>query len=201
MWYRASFTNTVKFWIKPKNIFYRPFFDWLIPGGGGERAVILCLEGGEIAICELKTQELIIGGKIVSTIFHHQYGRAWCSCFSRFVYFFIFKLLFYCFRSKNVSGKDSSQGSTRLPPIPKVAYPRFQQKQYQHFNMNYSHVQPFRYQKRERQSCSGMLYCEQSRLSLSRVWSFASLSRVSPSRRTKKKERLLVVYWHTILWY
>ena len=80
-----------------------------------------------------------------------------------------FKLLFYCFRSKNVSGKDSSQGSTRLPPIPKVAYPRFQQKQYQHFNMNYSHVQPFRYQKRERQSCSGMLYCEQSRLSLSRV--------------------------------
>lgn len=46
--------------------------------------------------------------------------------------------------SKNVSGKESSKGSTRLPPIPKVAYPRFQQKQYQHFNMNYSHVQPFR---------------------------------------------------------
>lgn len=47
-------------------------------------------------------------------------------------------------RSKNVSGKDGSKGSTRLPPIPKVTYPRFQQKQYQHFNMNYSHVQPFR---------------------------------------------------------
>ncbi|KAL9962919.1 hypothetical protein ACROYT_G032073 [Oculina patagonica] len=46
--------------------------------------------------------------------------------------------------SKNVSGKDSSKGSTRLPPIPKVKYPRFQQKEYQHFNMNYSHVQPFR---------------------------------------------------------
>lgn len=46
--------------------------------------------------------------------------------------------------TKNISGKGSSQGSTRLPPIPKVAYPRFEQKQYQHFNMNYSHVQPFR---------------------------------------------------------
>lgn len=46
--------------------------------------------------------------------------------------------------SKNVSGKERSKGSTRLPPIPKVTYPRFQQKQYQHFNMNYSHVQPFR---------------------------------------------------------
>lgn len=46
--------------------------------------------------------------------------------------------------SKNVPGKDDAQGSTRLPPIPKVTYPRFQQKQYQHFNMDYSHVQPFR---------------------------------------------------------
>ena len=34
------------------------------------------LRGGGNAICDLKTQELIIGGKIVSTIFHHQHGRA-----------------------------------------------------------------------------------------------------------------------------
>lgn len=46
--------------------------------------------------------------------------------------------------ARNIPGKDGSQGSTRLPPIPKVTYPRFQQKEYQHFNMNYSHVQPFR---------------------------------------------------------
>jgi len=46
--------------------------------------------------------------------------------------------------SKNISGKDGNRGSTRLPPIPKVTYPKFQQKDYQHFNMNYSHVQPFR---------------------------------------------------------
>ena len=145
------FTNTVS-WnseLSPRNKYLQAFFDWLIHGGGGgvggRRGLFYAARRGN-AICDLKTQELIIGGKIVSTIFHHLHwwsGMMWLFlaglCTSSF-----FKLLFYCFRSKNVSGKDSSQGSTRLPPIPKVAYPRFQQKQYQHFNMNYSHVQPFR---------------------------------------------------------
>ncbi|XP_032227877.2 uncharacterized protein LOC116611607 [Nematostella vectensis] len=46
--------------------------------------------------------------------------------------------------SKNLSGLEKDLGSTHLPPIPKVSYPRFKQENYQHFNMNYAHVQPFR---------------------------------------------------------
>ncbi|KXJ08613.1 hypothetical protein AC249_AIPGENE2721 [Exaiptasia diaphana] len=47
--------------------------------------------------------------------------------------------------SKNLSGLDPSQGSTRLPPIPKVKYPKMNKDpKYKHFNMTYDHVQPFR---------------------------------------------------------
>ena len=44
-------------------------------GGGGEEGYFM-LRGGRNAICDLKTQALIIGGKIVSTIFHHLHGVA-----------------------------------------------------------------------------------------------------------------------------
>lgn len=46
--------------------------------------------------------------------------------------------------SKNAPGSQTNVGSTRLPPIPKVVIPNYKKPQYQHFNMNYGHVQPFR---------------------------------------------------------
>ena len=47
-------------------------------------------------------------------------------------------------RNKNVCGSEPNLGSTMLPPIPKVSIPKNNKPQYQHFNMNYAHVQPFR---------------------------------------------------------
>ncbi|XP_031555258.1 uncharacterized protein LOC116292142 [Actinia tenebrosa] len=46
--------------------------------------------------------------------------------------------------SKNLSGLDPNQGSTRLPPIPKVKFPKLNNDNYRHFKMNYDHVKPFR---------------------------------------------------------
>ena len=142
-------TNTVSWnseW-SPRNTFLQAFFDWLIQGGGGEGGrggLFYAARRGE---CNLRFKNPRPHNWRQNCVLNFSpstwSGMMWLFlaglCTSSF-----FKLLFYCFRSKNVSGKDSSQGSTRLPPIPKVAYPRFQQKQYQHFNMNYSHVQPFR---------------------------------------------------------
>ena len=114
-------------------------------GGGGERGGFFMLRGGGKGNLRFKDPR---AHNWRQNCVHNFSPSAWSGmmwlflaglCTSSF-----FKLLYYCLRSKNVSGKDSSHGSTRLPPIPKVAYPRFQQKQYQHFNMNYSHVQPFR---------------------------------------------------------
>ena len=138
------FTNTVSrnSELSPRSIFLQAFFWLAYTRGEGD---YFMLQGGGICNLRFKNPRAHNWSQIVSTIFSPSawIGMLWLLlaglCTSSF-----FKLLFHCFRSKNVSGKDSNQGSTRLPPIPKVAYPRFQQKQYQHFNMNYSHVQPFR---------------------------------------------------------
>ena len=141
------FTNTVS-WnseLSPRNIFLQAFFDWLIHGGrGGRGGLFYAARRGK---CNLRFKNPRAHNWRKNCV--HNFspstwsGMMWLFSAGLFTSS-VFKLLSCCFRSKNVSGKDSSQGSTRLPPIPKVAYPRFQQKQYQHFNMNYSHVQPFR---------------------------------------------------------
>jgi len=46
--------------------------------------------------------------------------------------------------SKNLSGNDPSQGSTRLPPISDIKIKRIKNPNYQHFKMKYDNVPQFR---------------------------------------------------------
>ena len=52
----------------------------------------------------------------------------------------------FCFsRSKNLSGLDSSLGSTRLTPVQPLRVRKMRNDQYQHFKMTYDEVPHFRY--------------------------------------------------------